>query len=422
LVASAIGLAVAATGATVAVGLIQSTASPFIVWRVWFASGLLGVVTVAALLVGIVDAVRHLPLRRELVEGMAGVVTLAALSALVITLPQGPWSTALPIALVFPVLLWVAVRCRLVFAAAAWFVVASAVIWSITFSVGHFGDASIPLADRIIAAQTIVLTGALLTLVLAALFAERRGSEVVLKQSKQRLQLAVDGAELGAFSLDLATGALECDARTARIHGHNVPPVTIKDGRRFIHRDDLVHLDAAFEEVKSNGGTWKGEYRVLYPPDHQLAGETRWIAFEGTVLCSSQGIPVSMLGVARDITQRKQAETLLSESKARLADALAAGQVMAFEWDAVTGLSLRSENAPKSLALSSRRTARHGSSVTSTPMIARVLRDAYVNSVPVTLHTPCTFAMWLSTVGRYGWRKRQRASLMPQGGFCASKA
>ena len=63
------------------------------------------------LLVGISEAVRQLPPRRELVDGVVGILMLAALSAFVISLPQGPWSTALPVALVFPVLLWVIVRC-----------------------------------------------------------------------------------------------------------------------------------------------------------------------------------------------------------------------------------------------------------------------------------------------------------------------
>ena len=229
LVAATIGAAVAAIGATIAVGLFESTGSPFTVWRVWFASCLLGIVTVAPLLVGIAEAVRNSPSRRELVEGAVGVVMLAALSAFVIALPEGPWSTALPVALIFPVLLWVAVRSCPVFSAAAGFVVALTVVWSLTFSVGHFGDASIALADRILAAQTIVLTSAVLTLVLAALFAERHRSEGLLSQSNQRLQLALDGAELGAFNADLATGRFECDARTAIIHGHNVPPTTIRE-------------------------------------------------------------------------------------------------------------------------------------------------------------------------------------------------
>ena len=345
LVASAVGAATGAVGAAIAVNLGDPTTSPLHVWHLWFGAGLLGMVTVAPLLIGIGAALRQPPLGSELIEGLLGFVTLAALSIFLISLPHEPWDSALPVVLVFPVLLWITVRCRPVFAAAAAFVVALAIVWSTISNVGHFGDPSIPLEARVLAAQTHVLAGALLALVLAALFADRRRSEEALSQSHKRLQLALDGAELGAFSVDLATGRLDCDARSALMHGHNVPPLTIKEGRRFVHRDDLVPLDAAFEEVMSTGGTWRTEYRVLYPRGHQLAGETRWIAFEGTVMCSSQGKPVTMLGIARDITQRKRAIILLSESKARLGDALAAGQVMAFEWDAVTGQSLRSENA-----------------------------------------------------------------------------
>ena len=102
--ASAIGASVGAMGAAIAVGLIQSTASLFIVWRFWFASCLLGIVTVAPLLVGIGEVVRQLPPRRELVDGVAGILMLAALCAFVISLPQRPWSTAVPVMLVFPVL------------------------------------------------------------------------------------------------------------------------------------------------------------------------------------------------------------------------------------------------------------------------------------------------------------------------------
>ena len=330
LVASAIGSAVGATGATIAVGLIQSTASPFIVWRVWFASCLLGMVTVAPLLVGIAEAVRHLPSRRELIEGAVGVVMLAALSAFVISLPQGPWSTALPVAVVFPVLLWIAVRCRPVFAAAAAFVVALAVIWSITFSVGHFGDASIPLADRILAAQTVVLAGALLTLVLAALFAERRRSEVVLKQSERRLQLALDGAELGAFSADLATGRFECDARAALIHGHNVQPTTIRESRRFVHPQDRIRIDAALAEAQRTGGIWNAEYRVEHPAGHPHAGETRWVAVEGSIVRDSHGTAVGLLGVTRDITERKRTEQALAERNLQLAMAGKSARVGSF--------------------------------------------------------------------------------------------
>jgi two-component sensor histidine kinase len=57
--------------------------------------------------------------------------------------------------------------------------------------VGPFGDVSVPLSDRILAAQTAVLMAALLAFILAALFAERRRSEAMLKNGKEHLQLVV---------------------------------------------------------------------------------------------------------------------------------------------------------------------------------------------------------------------------------------
>ena len=334
LVASAAGAAVAAFGAVAAISFVHSTASSLDVWRPWFAACLLGTVTVAPLLIGLSEAVREVPPRRELIEGAIGLVTLAALSVFLISLPQGHWATALPMALVFPILLWVAVRCRPVFAAAAASVVTLVIISSATFDMGHFGDPSIPVADRILAAQTLVLAGALLVLVLAALFADRRRSEAALRLSNEwlidsrgRLQLALDGAELGAFSADLATRHLECDARAARMHGHSGQPITIEETRRFVHPDDLVRIDAALAKAQHTGGVWTAEYRVMPPPDQPHAGEMRWVAVEGSIVRDTRGTPVRLLGVTRDITERKAEEehknVLIAELDHRVKNVLA---------------------------------------------------------------------------------------------------
>lgn len=162
LVASAVGAAVGATGAVAAMRVVEPSAFPPVVWRVWFGACLLGTVAVAPLIIGLGDAVRKLPPRQELTEGGVGVAILALLSAILISLPQGPWATAVPVALATPVLLWICVRCAPVFAAGGSLVIATAIIWSTTFNLGHFGDATIPLGDRILAAQTLILVGAML--------------------------------------------------------------------------------------------------------------------------------------------------------------------------------------------------------------------------------------------------------------------
>jgi PAS domain S-box-containing protein len=337
LVSSTIGAAVAAGAAALAICLFEPAASPFNVWRLWFASSLLGVITIAPLLIGLGETVRLRPPRHELIEGAIALMTLVALSALLVLLPRGALAMALPASLAFPVLLWVAVRCRPLFAAAATFVVSLTVLLSITFNMGHFGDASIPAADRILAAQTIVLAGALLTLVLAALFSERRRSEAELRQSKERLQLALDGAELGAFSADLATGRLECDSRAAQIHGYVEAPMTIKEARRFVHRDDLLRIDTTLAQALKTGRAWNVEYRVVPPPNHPHGGETRWIAVDSSIVRGPRGIPVGLLGVTRDITPHKRAEQALAERNAQLALAGPAALVGSYAYDVDAG-------------------------------------------------------------------------------------
>jgi PAS domain S-box-containing protein len=337
LVASTIGAAVAAAAAAVAISLFEPTAIPLNVWRLWFASSLLGIITIAPLLIGLRDTVRQRPPRHELIEGATALMTLAALGAFRVLLPRGAWASALPVAAALLVLLWVAVRCRPLFAAAATLVVTLTVVLSTTFNLGHFGDTSNSTTERLLAAQTIVLAVALLTLVLAALFSERRRSETELRQSKERLQLALDGAELGAFSADLATGRLECDSRAAQIHGFMEAPMTIKESWRFVHRDDLLRMDAALTEALQTGRAWNFEYRVVPPPNHPHAGETRWIAVESSIMRGPRGIPVDLLGVTRDITPHKRAEQALAERNAQLALAGPAALVGSYAYDVDAG-------------------------------------------------------------------------------------
>ena len=80
LVASAIAAAIGAAGATIALSSVEPIAFPLNAWRLWFASCLLGTVTVAPPLIGLGAAMRELPPRGELIEGTVGLVILAALS------------------------------------------------------------------------------------------------------------------------------------------------------------------------------------------------------------------------------------------------------------------------------------------------------------------------------------------------------
>ena len=324
LVASAIGAALGATGAATTKSFVEPAAFLH-VWRLWFAACLLGTVTVAPLLIGLSEAVRELPPRRELIEGAVGFVTLAVLCVFLISLPQEPWESALPVALVVPVVLWIAVRCRPVFAAAAAFAVALAIIWSTTFNIGHFGDASIPLAERIIAAQTHVLAGSLLALVLAALFADRRRSDTLLKGSNERLcaqketfRRLLGSLPAAIYTTDKAGCITYCNQAAVDLWGTRPEPGKDKWSDLWrLHYPDGTSVpldDRPTQIVLNEGRAVRGREALLERPDGTLVPIMPCPA----PLIDERGTIVGVVNMQIDLTERKQAEVALAERDALL--------------------------------------------------------------------------------------------------------
>jgi PAS domain S-box-containing protein len=338
--ATGVGTAISGIGGTAGFILFHSSDAPILTtWLNWFASDAIGVVTVAPLVIGLAHTPHDLPDMPELAKGMLALVVLALVSAIGFGSPTGYWFTILPLSLLFPLLLWPAAHCRPVFAAAAAFILALAIVWAITLGIGRLGDPSIRLADRVHAAQAALLAISACALTLAALFAERRRNEEALKDSNDRLQLALDGAALGVWSVDLRTGRFQNDARDRRIHGHHpeVPPKILAAARPHVHPDDLPTLDAAFAASASVGGSFNAEYRLAPVSGNVRGGHERWVAVEGTVVRRANGGSVQLLGVTRDITHRKQAEQALVERDTQLALAGKIALVGSFTFDIGSG-------------------------------------------------------------------------------------
>ena len=120
LVCAIVATAVSGIGGTAGFLYFHTSNAPILtVWQHWFASDALGIITVAPLIIEFASASRQLPSRRGFVEGVAALVALVILNGLVIFLPQGFWGTVVPVALLFPMLLWLAARCHPVFAVTA---------------------------------------------------------------------------------------------------------------------------------------------------------------------------------------------------------------------------------------------------------------------------------------------------------------
>jgi PAS domain S-box-containing protein len=330
LAAAAVGAAVSGVGGTLGFMLFHgSTAPSLTIWRHWFASDALGIVTVAPLLIGLAAAARDPPPRSEVIEGALALVAITVTSALVIFLPREPWATVVPIALLFPLLLWLAARCRPAFAAAAAFIVALTIVWTTTFGIGYFGDPDLPIADRILGAQAGILTTSLCTFVLAALFAERRRHEEALSEGAARLQEALTAGAVTAFEWDARTGSSHRSENAAKILGYDPQaPFTATHFLSRIHAADRARFEAHVRSVRPDSPSYAVIFRVMRPD-----GQEMWLEETATAEFDAAGHCVRIKGLTIDITERKRADEhqrlLIAELDHRVKNVLARVAVVA---------------------------------------------------------------------------------------------
>ena len=135
---------------------------------------------------------------------------------------------------------------------------------------------------------------------------EKRADER-LRQSEERLNAAVELAGLGLYLVQIDGGEdlLTWDNRVRSLWG--LPPdcdVTYDMWESAIHTDDRERVRAAVDGAydPSGDGVYDVEYRVI-----GADGVERWVATRAQTRFE-YGKPVSLLGVVRDITDRKMIE------------------------------------------------------------------------------------------------------------------
>ena len=254
--AAIVGTAISGIGGAATYRLLQGPSATLLAtWQDWFASDLIGIIIVAPLTIGLYEARRQPTSRGEIIEGTVALVAITAMTGIAISLPSETWETVLPVALLFPMLLWVAARCQPLFAAAAAFLVSITIVVTAVFDVGHFAQLSASYADR--QAQIAILFVAVGTYVLAALFAERRQSEARLARSNRALErerknrlMNVQAATASiAHELRQPLTGVTTKAAAARRWLDRVPPEV---GRLKGLLDEIEHAGFRASEVLTN--------------------------------------------------------------------------------------------------------------------------------------------------------------------------
>jgi two-component system CheB/CheR fusion protein len=149
---------------------------------------------------------------------------------------------------------------------------------------------------------------------------ERRQAEEDLRDSQERLRLAVDATGLGTWDFNPATGRMNWSTSCKEMHG--LPAGADVDYGEFllrVHPDDWDRVHQSIQEALEPGGPagsdvdYDVDYRSLAPD-----GMVRWLTSRGRTFYRGEGEErhaVRFIGTVMDVTGRKRAEAELRQAK-----------------------------------------------------------------------------------------------------------
>lgn len=166
---------------------------------------------------------------------------------------------------------------------------------------------------------------------------ERKRVEEQLRTHERRLSLAMAAGNLFAFERNIKAGTLHYDPRfyTALGYDDMADDACSADlFARIVYPEDAPRLQQARQRLARGEETVN---RIAYRL-HAKSGAVRW--FESTAMVASRdtdGSPLLVAGTTSDITDRRAAEEALAQSRQRLALAMQAGKLAAWDADLAAG-------------------------------------------------------------------------------------
>jgi len=145
---------------------------------------------------------------------------------------------------------------------------------------------------------------------------DRKRDEETLRRNNARLELAMQTANMAWWEMDIKTGNVTFNKRKAEILGY--------PAKRFKHYKDFMALVHPDDGKKAMGAMRKllGGLTNRYEVDYRIltkSGEYKWFHDIGSIVeKDSNGAPQRVTGLVLDISNQKQAEEAMKESKVYL--------------------------------------------------------------------------------------------------------
>lgn len=148
--------------------------------------------------------------------------------------------------------------------------------------------------------------------------------EQQVQQRTAQLKLALSVARMGTWEWDLRTDRQVWSQENYELWGFRTDEqqrVLLQDGteispyptfqlvQRCTHPDDREYMEQKLQEAREQGSVYEAEHRLVWPD-----GQVRWRYSRGAYLFDEAGVPIKLIGVGMDITERKRGEAQIRES------------------------------------------------------------------------------------------------------------
>ncbi len=142
---------------------------------------------------------------------------------------------------------------------------------------------------------------------------DRKRAEEALRESEERYRTILENIEDGYYETDLPGNLTFFNDSLCRMLGYSKDEMIGMGNKQYTDEENRKKLFAAFNEVYRTGKPAKGfDWQVFTKDGRKLFGEV-----SVSLIKDSKGQPTGFRGIARDITERKQAEEALRTEKQR---------------------------------------------------------------------------------------------------------
>ena len=152
----------------------------------------------------------------------------------------------------------------------------------------------------------------------------RKRMEEALRESEERLRLAVTATNDAIWDLDLRSGTVSWNETYARLYGRPENAQSCQWWIDRIHPDDRDRIASEFSaSINGSASSWTAEYRF-----RRVDGNWAYVYDRAYIARDESGKAWRVIGALQDLTVRKQAEAALRETEARFRKMADAAPVM----------------------------------------------------------------------------------------------